>query len=388
MRICFVSSGLGVGGAEFALLRLCNGLASREIPSTIVSLGGLGKVGELLMARGFSVVSLRLDQKASWFTSISRLRAHLSTAKPDLVHGWMYHGNLLATLALSGSAPRPALVWGVRQSLRGTQDKFTTRQVIRACARLSKRPGAIVYNSESSRLQHHQDGFYSARGEVVLNGVDPAEFRPSEEERTRFRRAHGVRDDELLIGHIARYHRSKDHQSLLRAIAAISEGPRAIRLVLAGEGVDSSNTELTQLILNLGLEGRVLLLGRRDDVPALMPAFDLFCSSSSGMEGFQNVIAEAMSCALPSIATDVGDARTIIGDTGIVVPPGEPARLAQALHELIALADEKRRALGERARQRVTELFSQDVCTEKYLKLLRSTLTVHQQGNVRHNGLP
>lgn len=388
MRVCIISSGLGVGGAEFALLRLCEGLASRGVAASVVSASQPGTVGELLTARGFRVADLDLKRPTRWLTARSGLCSHLSAEKPDIVHGWMYHGNLLATFAVRSLTPDAALVWGIRQSLQATQDKITTRMAVRSCAQLSRRPRAIVYNSEASRTQHQQAGFSAAYGTVIMNGVDTTAFHPNEEARTRFRRGHGIGDDELLVGHVARYHPSKDHRSFLEAAAAAVDRSRPIRLLLVGDQVDASNAALVRSISSLGLDGRVLLLGRRDDVADLMPAIDVFCSSSSGMEGFQNVIAEAMSCAVPAIATDVGEARAIIGETGVVVPPASPASLAQALRKMIGLPAPERRALGEQARRRVAALFSQDACTENYLKLLQSTLTGHQQGDVRHNRLP
>jgi glycosyltransferase involved in cell wall biosynthesis len=388
LRVCFISSGLGVGGAEFALLRLCEGLAGRGVAASVISASQPGKVGELLGARGFRVTSLDLQRPVQWRTARSKLREHLSAAKPDIVHGWMYHGDLLATAVVRSMAPQPVLVWGIRQSLLATQDKLTTRLAVRACARLSQRPHAIVYNSEASRAQHQQTGFSATHSIVIMNGVDSTAFRPNEEARTRFRRAHGIGDDEVLVGHVARYHPSKDHRSFLEAAATAVSGSRPVRLVLVGDQVDASNTELTRSISSLGLDGRVLLLGRHDEAAELMPAIDIFCSSSSGMEGFQNVVAEAMSCAVPAIATDVGEARAIIGDTGVVVPPADPAGLAHALRKMINLAVFERLALGERARQHVASLFSQNACTEKYHNLLQSTLTGHQQGDVRHSRLP
>jgi len=372
LRVCFISSGLGVGGAEFALLRLCEGLAGCGVAVSVVSAGQQGKVGELLVASGFRVTSLDLKRPAQWLAARSDLRGHLLAAKPDIVHGWMYHGDLLATAAVRSMAPKPALAWGIRQSLQATQDKLTTRMAVRACARLSQRPDAIVYNSETSRVQHQQAGFSCAHGAVIMNGVDTMAFRPNEEARIRFRRAHGISDDEVLVGHIARYHPSKDHRSFLEAVAAAVRGSRPVRVLLVGDQIDASNAELARLISSLGLDRRVLLLGRRGDVTELMPAIDIFCSSSSGMEGFQNVISEAMSCAVPAVATDVGEARTIIGDTGVVVPPADPAGLAHALRKMIGLPVPERHALGARARQRVAACFSQDACTEKYLNLLQS----------------
>jgi glycosyltransferase involved in cell wall biosynthesis len=93
-------------------------------------------------------------------------------------------------------------------------------------------------------------------------------------------------------------------------------------------------------------------------MPAIYSGLDLLCSSSSFSEGFSNVIGEAMACGVPCVVTDVGDSKLIVGETGKVVPPEDPAALASACLESLVLPASQRRAIGSEARKRIEENFS------------------------------
>jgi glycosyltransferase involved in cell wall biosynthesis len=127
--------------------------------------------------------------------------------------------------------------------------------------------------------------------------------------------------------------------------------------VLAGGGVDGANLELTRAISYAGLAGRFHLLGRRDDMPRLITALDVLAASSSYGEAFPNVLGEAMACAVPCAATEVGDSAYIVGDTGRIAASGDMDGLSRAIIELLSAPEAQRLALGQRARARVAELF-------------------------------
>ena len=113
----------------------------------------------------------------------------------------------------------------------------------------------------------------------------------------------------------------------------------------------------------------VHLLGPRDDLPRLTAAFDLATSSSAFGEALPLVLGEAMACGVPCVATDVGDSAFLIGDTGRSVPPRDPARLAAAWAEMLALPLGERVRLGAAARQRIAEEFSLEAMTQRYQQL-------------------
>src|SRR5712691_12524544 len=132
-----------------------------------------------------------------------------------------------------------------------------------------------------------------------------------------------------------------------------------LRALLIGAGTE-----------NLPAAPNILRLGRRADVARLLAASDIVVSSSAFGEGFSNALAEGMACGLPAVATDVGDAGAIVGDAGLIVPPGDPCALAAAIRTLEPPA--ARAARAARARARIVENFAMSRALARYAELYAS----------------
>jgi glycosyltransferase involved in cell wall biosynthesis len=130
-----------------------------------------------------------------------------------------------------------------------------------------------------------------------------------------------------------------------------------------------SNQELGALIQETGVAERFRLLGPRNDIPRLTAAFDCAVTSAAFGEAFPLVIGEAMACGVPCVATDVGDSALMVGETGRVVPPGDPVALATAIESLLVLPDAARRALGTTARGRICADYALPVIADRYQAL-------------------
>jgi len=194
--------------------------------------------------------------------------------------------------------------------------------------------------------------------QVIPNGFDLESYRPDPVARQEIRQALDIPEEGLVFGLVGRYDPQKDHAGFIKAAEILSRRLSGVYCVMAGDQVSPDNQELLTLVQKSGLENRFRLLGRRSDVPRLTAALDVAASASAFGEAFSNVLGEAMSCGVPCVATDVGDARLILDDTGIVVPPKEPFALASALEKLLRLPAPERARLGARARARVQEQFS------------------------------
>lgn len=371
MRILFVTTGLAVGGAEMMLFKLLCRLDGSAIEAAVVSLMGPGPVSVKLETLGVPVWHLGLEKPWRLASAPLRLARIARRFNPDVVQGWMYHGNLAARLAEAFASDHTALVWGIRQSLYDLwREKPLTHLAIRIGARLSRRVDALVYNSQTSRDQHEAKGYDGRHARVIDNGFDTEVFRPDSPARVSVRNEFGILPEAPLIGFIARYHPMKGHDIFLRAASILARNRPEVHFLLAGMRVTAGHPVFASRLYVPELAGRVHLLGERQDIPRLMAALDL-ASSSSWEEAFANAIGEAMSCAVPCVVTDVGDSRRIVGDTGRVVPAGDADALARAWNEILTLSVLERQALGEAARRRVLEFFSLDEVARRYAALYR-----------------
>jgi glycosyltransferase involved in cell wall biosynthesis len=285
----------------------------------------------------------------------------------------MYHADLIGGMAarLSGGIP---MAWGIRHSDPSSEGYgWLTRATVRMCARASGwLPDRIVCCSEASRQAHAELGYDAKKMMVIPNGFDLDALKPNPCARASIRSELGLAPDIPVVGLVGRFHPQKDHYTFVRAASLLHRMNPAVHYVLCGEHVVWENLELAKWIDREGLRRQFHLLGRRDDIPDLNTAFDIATSSSAFGESFSNVVSEAMSCGVPCVVTNVGDAAYIVGNTGLVVPPKNPAALAKAWHTLMNLGQAGRMQLGRAARRRVEERFSLPHVVDQYQELFEN----------------
>jgi glycosyltransferase involved in cell wall biosynthesis len=212
-------------------------------------------------------------------------------------------------------------------------------------------------------------GYAKKKLTVISNGVNTSAFRPDIAARQAFRSELGLASDAILIGAAGRYHPQKDYRTLIESAAAMLGHTRECQLAICGDDVTDDNRELAEWTGQSKVRDRIRLLGRRSDMPSFMAALDLFVSSACFGEGFPNVVAEAMSCGVPCVVTDIGDSARIVGNTGKVVSAGDSAALSCACLELIEPGLPSLRDLGLAARQRIIDEFSVGRMVSSYEKL-------------------
>lgn len=367
------------------LLKLLS--ATREkYCQAVISGKNEGTIGPRIKDLGIAVHTLRLHALAPNPLRAFLLRSLVREFRPHMIMGWMYHGNLLASLAGIFPSEPAVVVWNIRQSIAEIAAYGRrTAAVIRLGARLSRGPAAIVYNTLAGAKQHEAIGYCGEKGVVIPNGFDCTVFHPDEDARADVRAELGVASDSILVGLIARYHPMKDHVGFLTAAAEIARIHHSVYFVLAGPGVSREQPALSRLLHARQLEDRVFLLGERRDIARLNAALDIACSASAWGEGFSNAIGEAMACGIPCVVTDVGDSAYIIGDTGVLIPPDSPAALAQAIAQLVDAGPEHRCQLGLAARRRVESEFSLPLVAHKYEDLYQQLLPEAEKRSL--NGL-
>jgi glycosyltransferase involved in cell wall biosynthesis len=369
LKILHVITGLSRGGAETMLHKLIAEL-SKDGQSThsIIALNGENAFD--FDSLGARVELANLANSLSSAAEIRRLRSFASSEEPDIVHGWMYHANAIACLIAPKATP---LIAGIRCTLATKQEKVLTRASIwLGPALIRARNGRVVYCSEQSRQQHEAVNYPAENALVIPNGFDCELFKPDPQARDRLLHELQLDQGARLVGHAARYHPMKNHASLIRAFANVASKEKHAHLVLAGREVSPENGLLSSLVNEMGIGDRVHFLGERADMSGLLPAFDVYASSSAWGEAFPNVLGEAMACGVPCVATDVGESAMIVADTGRIVRPNDDAALAQAMLAILALSPDERKNLGSRARDRIARNFSLSQIAATYANLYRS----------------
>jgi len=353
VKVAIVITGLGVGGAETFLSELLK-LKPQEIEIKVFSLIDGGEIADKIEAMGIEVVGMHMEEGQPSVRALLRLASELRACRPDIVHTWMYHADLVGGLAAKLAGVRH-VVWHLHNSdLSPQRVRLMTRLVVRANALLSHLIPQVIVSCSEAGVRVHRALGYADKFLVVPNGVDTQRFAPMTDARRSVREEFGFDEDLPIIGLVARVDPQKNHCGFFEAVKQFYKMGGDAYFLLAGRGVTLDGWQLPGWRDATGRPERIILSGSRADVPRLMSAFDVATSSSLG-EAFPLVLIEAMACETPCAATDVGDSALIVGDTGIVVPPDDAAALALAWMELLAAPAEYRLELGGRARRRVVD---------------------------------
>lgn len=385
IRVLHIISGLGQGGAESVLTRLASHSHEKNM---VLSFADEGVYGTALKEAGVELHCLGMQPGRLRLPEFIRLIKKIRELRPDVVQTWMYHADFIAGLA-SRLAGHRHLAWGIRNS--GFELKKSSRSayyLARLSGYLSRLiPQKIIVCGEQAARLHEQWHYDAKRMVVIQNGYDLQRWQYDEQAAKILRESWHIDGSETVFGFVARWNPLKDHQSLLQAFAQLKQQGAKIRLVLVGKGLESSNAALMDVISGLNLRGAdanqlkadtdIILLGMRNDVPAIMSALDIHVLSSIA-EGFPNVVAEAMACGTPCVVTDVGDAALMVGDLGWVAAPSQPQDLARqmkaALDYLQGLEPSQRQAYAQQVRDFVLAHFSLASMVGRYEQTWRQML--------------
>ena len=364
MKVLHVITALNFGGAENMLAKLIEqgGADDHEVLSLLPP----GPAAARITACGVNVHTLGMQRGLAGPMAVIRLRRIIKAIAPDLIHGWMYHGNLAASLARKLSVRSLPLVWNIRHSIPDlAMESWQTRQLLKVSARISRGPEAIIYNAHVSREQHEAIGYSAERASVLPNGFDIQRFAPNPDARDAARCAIGFSDNSFRVACVARYHPMKDQARLIAAVSEIRSRDCDIELLLVGHGFETPPVEI-QTLIESEPAGVVLTCGARSDVAEWLPGIDVLVVPSAWGEGFPNVIGEALSCGVPVVATDVGDSARIVSENGIIIPPKDTGALSEALLTMARLPASERAAMGKAGRRRIVSDYALDKIAARY----------------------
>jgi glycosyltransferase involved in cell wall biosynthesis len=344
-----LTSTLEGGGAERLLTNYVTQHRSPTAHAYVVCLRRDGVFRSTLESAGVEVINIGADRRRDGLAGLFRLARLIRRRRPAVVQAWMYEANVFASVALrlaGRSATR--LIWGIFCSdlaaHRNVWQSWRPRLWRGLGKLLSPNVDGIIYNADEARDFHRSIGFREPRSLVIQNCIDTEMFAPDPDLRQPVRREIGVPDDAVMIVTAARIDPMKNWAG---ALAAVRDIPGVVTVGI-GTGTD-------KLPPQPGFIG----LGWRDDVQRVYNAADIFLLASGFGEGTSLALVEAMACGVPCVVTDVGGNGTVIGNAGIVVPPGPVAPVRDAL---LRLAGDRRRRdeMGQAARARVAELHVAD----------------------------
>lgn len=305
-----------------------------------------------------------------------RLRRVIDAVGPDLVHATLWDAAVPAQLAARRSRVPVLVTWANVGSFArgdGSERSWKLQVVHRADRVLAQVSGAHFHAVTPGVAQLNAAGFGvpAERVHVVERGRPVVEVGGGIGDADALRQELGLVPTDRVVLCVGRQEEQKDHVTLVRAAAALAERHPEVRVVLAGREGHAS-ARIGRAIVESGVGDRLVLLGHRDDVPALLGLADVFVLSSR-YEGAAGSVIEAMRAGLPIVSTDVSGLQGILsdGDNALVVPVGDPQALATGISRVLDDAELAGR-LGVGARTTFDERFTLDRAVQGLHALYRT----------------
>lgn len=379
-KVLYIITSLSVGGAQKALLNLTTSGISEQYKPFVIALRPVDGIQSQFAQAGIPVYELKLNSLKGLLGAPLALWQLVRKIRPDIIHGWMHHGNLAAVLAWLFARREPMLLWGMHHTPEAaTAERLQHALVLRLGQWLSRFPDNILYVSKRSQQRHREMGYASGRSLVVANGI-AVRANATDGFREEVCNELGISAGMPVIGSLTRYVPEKDIPNLVEAIRLFGETGNKACFVLAGEGMGADNSELVALLDAAVCRENVRLLGVRKDAGRLIAAMDV-ATLSSRREAFPLFLAEAMAAGVPCVATDVGDIAEFVGETGLVVSRESPAQLAAAWAQLLNLSEMERKQRGLAAQTRIRDTYSLDTVVSLYRSIFQGKPVVSSQNN-------
>jgi len=352
MRIAYMLTSLGIGGAERQVIALAERMAARGHEVAVI----------VLLAQGSSewqtslpVVHLGMTKSPKAIgRGLMRCRRFLRSFQPDILHSHTFPANIAARV-LGAMRATPRVVSTIHNVYEGGLHRTIAYRLTDGfCQRCTAVSQAVAdrYVAIGAVRRH--------KCSVITNGIDAQLFsaRPHLGGRTRELMKSNGSFVWLAAG---RDVPAKDFDNVIRAFQRIRAQNRKTELWIVGE--HGSKRRARGDYPTGGVEPRELegirRLGHREDMPEVLAASDAFVLGSA-WEGLPLVVGEAMAMERPVVATDVGGVRELVGDAGVMVPPKDPQALANGMLDVMKMTQQDRREMGAAARQRISTCFDID----------------------------
>ncbi len=365
--VTYVIASMVVGGTQTHLLQVLRLLDRRHFEPHLVCLRSGGRLLEQVRELAVPTTILGVQGSLRRAQDLGALRrlARLVRGRGDgVVHGYLLRGNFYA--AIAGRMARSALVVTSKRGLH-----LPASPAERLAVRVSNRLSTVITGNSPAVLDFTRQNEPTAGKPLVMipSGIDVERFDRREQRGLRGELGLG---DGPLVGSATTFRPKKGYPMLLRSFASLLESVPNARLLIAGE--DRWQPDAERMARELGILERVVLLGRRSDMPEVYSSLDVFVLASRS-EGMSNALLEAMAMRLAVVATAVGGNPAVVrdGESGFLVPYGDHVAMAARVSGLLSDAS-ARHAIGANARQRVVEQYSASAMVSKMESLYRRLL--------------
>ena len=342
------------GGAERQVERLARGLNRSRFQTAVAYSRYWGPVGDRLRSAGIPVVRFsHLDP--------AEAESVIRGIAPDIFHSFTHKDTVDIAAATAAGTP---LVMASRRNMREWDERLEVRPWELARNRLSHRITSV--SDAVASLCAQVEGVKRQNIVVIHNGV---EIPSLDHDGATIREELGIAGHAPTIGYVANYRPEKAHDSLLRSFRLVVDRRPDAHLICCGIMTAETGSRLAALVRELGLESNVALLPSRSGVSPVYRGLDLYVHPSR-YEGFSNSLLEAMSHALPVVATKVGGTPEAVVDgiTGLLVPKDDGDALAGAMLEMLSHSERAKR-FGQAGRERVGRCFTVERMVEAYARL-------------------
>tara|TARA_B100000795_G_scaffold164042_1_gene123397 strand:+ start:12276 stop:13415 length:1140 start_codon:yes stop_codon:yes gene_type:complete len=367
MKILYIITNLNLGGAEVQLYKLVENLKN-DHKIKVISLLSKGDIGDNLVKLGVELRIIDFSKKRWMLISFLELCSAILKFKPDVVHTWMYHANLIGGLAAKVSRVRNIL-WSIHHNdLSVAHNKLSTVIIARIGAFISNFvPIEVICVSNDSIKRHIKFGYNRKKMIFIPNGIDVIEFSYINNARKRLFSDYDFPDDAKLIGFASRFDPIKNHEGFFACIADIRiTNPQInMQIILSGKNIDKNNIGLVTMINKYDLFECVHLMGLIDDMPVFMSSLDLIVSTSFS-EAFSLVLAEALSCETLCVTSIEGDTEEVVEGIGKRVPARNLTLLSNAIITMLNIGSLEKSKLKLKGRDKIKSLYSTDIVFDKY----------------------
>ncbi len=351
----------GPGGAETVFLNLATGLDNSEYRS-IAAIKGDDWLAGQLRARGME--PLFIDSKGAFnlkylWQIIKIIKKH----NIDIIQSHLFGSNVYCSLA--GLICRIPVI----SVFHGNVDVDPEDKLVKIKFKiiLAGSKKLVFVSDHLKKFITEQYRLPTTKCTTIHNGVALDKF--NQQTSRELKKELGIPDNDILIGAVGNIRKAKAYDILIKAAALLTKSSPHYKFVITGQGSNSLEQELQQLVTELDLQNHVFFLGFQSDTPRILRNLDIFVQSSSS-EGFSISIVEAMASKLPIVATRSGGPEEILthDQNAIMVETGNPEKIATAIESLVEDAVLRKR-LSQNAFEHAHETFSIEAMLSKYRKL-------------------